>query len=103
MAQRLALVIHALSHGGAERVLAELAAYWANQGREVTLITLARVETDTYPLPASVRRIGLDLQRESRTWWQRLTNHRRRVRRSERHCSRCIPTLSSVSRRRATS
>ncbi|HWL51007.1 MAG TPA: glycosyltransferase family 4 protein [Chthoniobacteraceae bacterium] len=38
--RRVALVIHALVGGGAERVMAMIANHWAGEGREVTLLTL---------------------------------------------------------------
>jgi glycosyltransferase involved in cell wall biosynthesis len=64
--QRLALVIHALSGGGAERVLVDMANHWSQSGVHVTLITLAGAETDVYRTAASIERIGLDVMRESR-------------------------------------
>ncbi len=57
--------ISSLSSGGAERVAANLATYWANKGWQVTVVTLAEVDSDFYHLPPSVRRIGLGLLRES--------------------------------------
>ena len=64
--RRLALVVHALSGGGAERVMTDMANYWARDGTDVTLITLAAADTDVYHIDPSVRRIGLDMMRESR-------------------------------------
>jgi len=63
--QRLALVIHALSGGGAERVLVDMANHWSRTGVHVTLITLAAADTDVYRADASIDRIGLDVMRES--------------------------------------
>ena len=80
MSSRLALVIHALNSGGAERVLASLASHWADSGREVTLITLAEMATDRYPLDPRVTRVGLGLQKPSRSAWDALRNNWRRIR-----------------------
>ena len=62
----LAVVIHSLQGGGAERVAALLANHWAERGISLTLITLDRAERDAYPLDARVRRIALGLMSDSR-------------------------------------
>src|SRR5579885_2464427 len=62
---RVALVISSLATGGAERVIATMANYWAARGWEITLITLANVETDWYPVASTVRRVGCGLMRDS--------------------------------------
>ena len=62
---RIALVIHALKGGGAERLMSQLASRWAEAGHDVHLITLATAATDAYPLDARVVRHGLDLMRDS--------------------------------------
>lgn len=56
---RITLVIASLQAGGAERVLSVLASHWAGEGRQVTLITLASVDEDFYPLHPDVVRRGL--------------------------------------------
>jgi len=56
----IALLIPTLEAGGAERVLATMARYWATQGKAVSLITLSGTGTDFYPLPVEVNRVGLD-------------------------------------------
>ena len=60
-AMRITLVISTFGAGGAERVMAVMANYWAGQGHDLTLITLASAEEDFYPLHAGIRRIGLGL------------------------------------------
>jgi GalNAc-alpha-(1->4)-GalNAc-alpha-(1->3)-diNAcBac-PP-undecaprenol alpha-1,4-N-acetyl-D-galactosaminyltransferase len=80
MSQRLTLVIHALHGGGAERVLARLASHWAGSGRQVTVITLDDHDTDRYPLPSQVRRVGLGLLRVSRSPWEAFWSNLRRLR-----------------------
>lgn len=59
---RITLVISSLSAGGAERVMSSMANYWAGKRHEVSLITLAKKETDFYPLRQEVKRIDLDLE-----------------------------------------
>ncbi len=78
--RRVALVIHALSGGGAERIISQLASRWAAAGHDVVLITLAATSTDKYPLHSTVRRIGLDLLQASSNKLQALGANYRRVR-----------------------
>jgi len=82
--QRIAMIIHALHGGGAERVTAQLASHWARQGHAVTLITLDSVASDHYPLDHEVRRVGLDLMGESRYRAQAVADNVRRLRRLRR-------------------
>ena len=74
------MVIHALRGGGAERVFCALANHWAATGHEVTVLTLSAAAEDRAELAPPIRRIGLDLIRESRSPWQQLTNTLARVR-----------------------
>ncbi len=55
-APRVLLFIHSLHGGGAERVAADLSAYWAGMGREVMVVTQASAEGDVYALHPEVRR-----------------------------------------------
>ncbi|MFK7734580.1 MAG: glycosyltransferase [Pirellulaceae bacterium] len=64
MKQTLALTVHALHGGGAERLMSELAARWSVD-HNVHLITWASVESDTYQVPEAVQRHGLGLMRPS--------------------------------------
>ncbi len=77
---RLALVISSLGLGGAERVLSRLAAGWAGQGVEVTLITLAGAENDFFTVPPQVKRVALGLMSNSTGAWQALGNNLQRLR-----------------------
>lgn len=76
---RLALVVHSLGAGGAERTASILAGSWAGDGREVTLITLAARSTDFYVVPQTVLRIGLGLSGESKDLWAALRNNLSRL------------------------
>jgi glycosyltransferase involved in cell wall biosynthesis len=77
--KRLALIIHALCEGGAQRVLSDMANHWARSGIHVTLVTLAPRETDILATDACVERVGLDLMRDSRGVLAALKNNLRRV------------------------
>jgi GalNAc-alpha-(1->4)-GalNAc-alpha-(1->3)-diNAcBac-PP-undecaprenol alpha-1,4-N-acetyl-D-galactosaminyltransferase len=61
---RLTLVIPSLERGGAERVMSILANSWAEQGREVTLLTLKRLVNPVYELHPSVKCRNLGLPAE---------------------------------------
>lgn len=50
--------INSLGKGGAERVLTVLARYFAQEGHEVTIVTLWRAENE-YEIPAQVKRMNL--------------------------------------------
>jgi glycosyltransferase involved in cell wall biosynthesis len=58
---RITLVISSLGTGGAERVMSVMASYWAENGQDVSLITLASSVSDFYALHPAVKRIGLGL------------------------------------------
>lgn len=80
MLRKLAFVIHALNSGGAERVMASMANHWAEQNVDVSLITLDTCDTDQFPLHSNVRRVSLELMRESRYPWQAVWNNLSRIR-----------------------
>ncbi|TEA77538.1 glycosyltransferase family 4 protein [Allopusillimonas ginsengisoli] len=52
----LMIVIHSLAGGGAERVAADLGAFWVVRGYRVTVVTQEGADTDAYPLHESVTR-----------------------------------------------
>lgn len=58
---RLLIYIHSLENGGAERVAANLANYWASIGWALTVVTVAARTTDFYVLDPAVGRVCLDL------------------------------------------
>jgi glycosyltransferase involved in cell wall biosynthesis len=80
MPKSIALIIHSLAGGGAERVVSLLANHWAEQGRDVVIITLDVEQNDAYPLDPRVRRIGLDFMRASIFPWQGVFNNFFRIR-----------------------
>ena len=77
---RVSIVIHALNGGGSQRKTVVMANKLATAGRHVTLITLDSVATDSFQLDRVVRRIALDLMRESHNLFQAAWNNWRRVR-----------------------
>jgi len=78
--KRIALVIHALYGGGAERLMSQLASRWC-ETHEVHLITWSTVESDKYQVPQTVKRHALDLLRPSANALVGLWANLRRVRR----------------------
>ncbi|HAY80877.1 MAG TPA: glycosyltransferase family 4 protein [Planctomycetaceae bacterium] len=78
--RRLAVVIHSLNGGGAERNAAEMANWWSSHGTQVTLITLDGAAQDRYRLHPQVDRVALDLMSESQSRWQGLRENLRRSR-----------------------
>jgi glycosyltransferase involved in cell wall biosynthesis len=61
----VALVISALSDGGAERVVSTLSRRWSHAGHRVAVVTISAVDTDVYELPPEVTRVALGLGRDS--------------------------------------
>lgn len=80
MPRKIALLIHSLSGGGAERLMSQLAQRWSRE-HEVHLVTWSTPETDRYPLPAAVHRHPLDLQQPSRNLLAAVMANIRRVQR----------------------
>lgn len=85
MPRRIALLIHSLHGGGAERLMSQLATRWSSE-HEVHLVTWASSESDQYPLPDQVVRHGLQLQFPSsgmlsglRANWKRVQKLRQKL------------------------
>lgn len=78
---RLALVIHALSAGGAERALSTLANAWAAAGHEVHVLTLAGPHAPFYALSPGIRLRHLDVAGGSASALAALCNNGLRLRR----------------------
>lgn len=76
---KLLIFIHSLSSGGAERVTANLANYWARKGWQVTVVTLASRSHDFYELDPAVRRVALSLAGDSGNPVSAMVNNLRRV------------------------
>ena len=77
--RRLVFFIQSMGGGGAERVTANLANYWADQGWDITVVTLAPIDLDFYALHPAVKRLCLNLTSESRHILAGLVQNLRRV------------------------
>lgn len=76
---RIYLVVSTFAAGGAERVMSVMANYWAEQGKDITLITLSAQSDDWYKLHPRVKRVGLDVLSFSTHIGQAIRNNLRRV------------------------
>src|SRR5262249_25364923 len=77
---RLLFLIHALAHGGAERVTCTLANHWSRKGWQVTIVTVASEPVDFYELNPAIRRLSLNLASEPSNALVGLWNNVRRIR-----------------------
>jgi GalNAc-alpha-(1->4)-GalNAc-alpha-(1->3)-diNAcBac-PP-undecaprenol alpha-1,4-N-acetyl-D-galactosaminyltransferase len=74
--QRLTIVIHSLTGGGSEHAAAAMASFWADSGKDVTLVTLDSVENDRITVSPKVERVGLGVMGESSGVWSAVkANH----------------------------
>jgi len=80
MQRQLAIVIHSLDGGGAERTAARMANHWAEEGNSVTLITLDSADSDRYALSPAVKRQALDVMGHSSNPIAAIRNNFRRIR-----------------------
>jgi glycosyltransferase involved in cell wall biosynthesis len=80
MQRRLAIVIHSLDGGGAERTAARMASHWAEGGHSVTLITLDSADADRYRLSPKVERRALGVMGHSSNPLAAIGNNLRRIR-----------------------
>jgi glycosyltransferase involved in cell wall biosynthesis len=78
---RIALTIHALFGGGAERLMSQLASRWSAAGHEIHLVTWSTPDTDLYSVPPEVKRHGLGLLAPSRNPLRGLLANFDRIRR----------------------
>lgn len=62
---RLTLIIYSLSSGGAERVMSNMANYWAEKGLDITLITLEKIKAPFYELNPRIKLKSLDIGQPS--------------------------------------
>lgn len=90
---RITLVISTFGAGGAERVMAVMANYWMERGHDVTLITLAPMEEDFYPLHPGICRVGLAVTRSSAGLREALLNNVVRLKRLRNAISRSQPEV----------
>ena len=76
---KVALFIHSMRSGGAERVTASISNYWARQGWSVVLITNTDTESDFYDLEPAVKRLSLHMADDSTNALVALTRNWKRI------------------------
>ena len=92
--RRLALLIHDLQSGGAQRVMATLANAWAAQGREVHLLTLeGPCAVPFFPLDPRVDHGSLGLTPRSQGLLGKIRNNAARLRQLRETLKRLQPDL----------
>jgi len=72
---RITLVIPSMNNGGAQRVMSNIANYWAMHGNDVSLVTLDSIKNDFYSLDKCINRVGLNLYGDSVTKYQSIKNN----------------------------
>lgn len=65
--RRVIVFVSSLGSGGAERVAVRVCGWLSDAGHDVCLLTLSSTDSDFYQCPPYVRRVGLSLQRPSRS------------------------------------
>jgi glycosyltransferase involved in cell wall biosynthesis len=76
---RIVFFIYSIGGGGAERVMVNLANYWAGTGRDITIVTQVPLSHDEYKLHPAVKRISLNLATESANALQGMAMNVRRI------------------------
>jgi GalNAc-alpha-(1->4)-GalNAc-alpha-(1->3)-diNAcBac-PP-undecaprenol alpha-1,4-N-acetyl-D-galactosaminyltransferase len=77
--RHILLVVSSLSAGGAERIISEMANWWAAHDHRVTVLTLSGTDQDHYQLNPNVERIALDFWGRARNPWQVIDKRIRRI------------------------
>ena len=90
---KIAIVIHSMEGGGAERVTATLANAWVGRGHDVTIITFAPRTLDLYPLDSSIGRASLDMARGSPTVLSAIARNLGRMLKLRREIGRAQPDV----------
>src|SRR5690606_41937853 len=89
----LLIFIHSLRGGGAERVVADMSAWWSDWGVKVTVVTQAGPESDVYTLDPRVTRHSLGTASDSGGGVRGLWANVRRLWRLRRLLRRERPTV----------
>ena len=76
---KITLVISSLGCGGAERVITNMANYWADAEHKVTLITFDNGKNPYYLLSKNVKWVALDFLGSSNNWLEGLINNVKRI------------------------
>ncbi|MBF0445135.1 MAG: glycosyltransferase family 4 protein [Magnetococcales bacterium] len=77
--KNLLFFIQSLASGGAERVTANMANYWAKNGWSVTVVTMTGTDLDFYELHPTIKRIPLNLAGSSSNQILGLLNNIKRI------------------------
>lgn len=99
---RILFIIPSLSGGGAERVTANLANYWATKGWEITILIFAQLHTDFYKLHPSINRIELDLADVGGNMSVSILKNLRRVRALRHYLRQIQPDIALAMMREAS-
>jgi len=76
---KIAIYIHSLGMGGAERVTVHLANYWASQGHNVVIITNALLDFNPYPIADNVTHECLELHGSTNSFRGALASNIKRI------------------------
>lgn len=76
---KLLILIHSLASGGAERIAGNMANYWHGKGDEISVVTMASLDSDYYRLDQGITRIALDMARDSRNGLEAAISNIRRI------------------------
>lgn len=97
------IVIHSLRSGGAERVTADLSAYWHRLGYKITVVTQLDPSTDVYPLVEGVQRQVMHTAYDTGgglrgVWanWRRVRRLRSLIKKHRPDCVLGMMTTSSI-------
>ena len=71
----IVLVISSLSCGGAERVLSNMANYWAEAGHRVTVLTFDDSNSPHYHISGSIQWQALNISCQSNSWIDELIDN----------------------------
>lgn len=88
------LLISSLLGGGAERVAANLANYWVQEGKIIKLVTLDSAESDFYVLDRRIERVALSLAQPSAGAWASFKNNIARIRAVRREVVKFSPEVA---------
>lgn len=87
------IVIHSLRGGGAERVTADISAYWVQRGYQVSVVTQTDASADNYTLHPKVQRYALGMAGDSGGALRGIVANLRRVWALRRLIKRHRPTV----------
>lgn len=76
--KHILILVSSMRCGGSERVAVKLSEWCSQFGHKVSLVTLSSTDSDFYPIPKGVDRIGLNLESESNAFTEAIkANHKR--------------------------